>query len=285
MRPRVAYLILSYTGPVERLVATLRAGSPDALIAVHHDDRRTTLGAVDALRIDPRPVEWGHGSQLAAVLRCLRWVRERAAFDWLVLLSGQDYPLRPVGEIEASLHGADAFIQTAPVAPLAWRRGEADEFARRYRMRWRPVLGGGRARGRQGRPARPRAAAAVGHVPGPARGAAAARVPRLGLVHALAPRRRHRARGAGRGRRPLPAHDRPHRGLRADRAGELAAAALGRQPPLRALRARLAQPARPHRRRPRRGAGLRRRLRRAKFERLAGAVLRGELARPREARS
>ena len=100
----VAYLILSYTAPplIERLVATLRTGSPDAVIAVHHDDRRCTLGEVDALRIEPWPIEWGHGSQLAAVLRALRWVRERAEFDWLVLLSGQDYPIRPVADIEAA---------------------------------------------------------------------------------------------------------------------------------------------------------------------------------------
>jgi hypothetical protein len=140
----VAYLVLSYVHPelVERLVSTLRAGSPDAVIAVHHDDRRCTLGDVDALRIEPpAPIEWGHGSQLAAVLRALRWVRERADFDWLVLLSGQDYPIRPVAEIEVSLAAAevDAFIQTAPVAPLRLPRRGVDEFARRYRYRWRPL--------------------------------------------------------------------------------------------------------------------------------------------------
>jgi hypothetical protein len=140
----VAYLVLSYVHPelVGRLVSTLRAGSPDAVIAVHHDDRRCALGDVDALRIEPpAPIEWGHGSQLAAVLRALRWVRERADFDWLVLLSGQDYPIRPVAEIEASLAAAevDAFIQTAPVAPLRLPRRGVDEFARRYRYRWRPL--------------------------------------------------------------------------------------------------------------------------------------------------
>jgi hypothetical protein len=135
----VAYLILSYTRPelVERLVARLRGG----IVAVHHDDRRSRLGDVDALRIPPQPIEWGHGSQLAAVLRCLRWVRERADFDWLVLLSGQDYPIRPVADIEASLAAAevDAFIQTAAVPALRLRRGGVDEFALRYRYRWRPL--------------------------------------------------------------------------------------------------------------------------------------------------
>jgi hypothetical protein len=130
----VAYLILSYTGAVERLVATLRAGSPRAIIAVHHDPRLRALGDVDALRLGPWPIEWGHGSQLAAILRALRALRERAAFDWVVLLSGQDYPVRPVADIEARLRDADAdaFIQHQPVS------GDG-EFALRYRHRWRPA--------------------------------------------------------------------------------------------------------------------------------------------------
>ena len=39
---RVAYLITSYTLPkqVLRLARTLRRGSPEALIVLHHDDRR-----------------------------------------------------------------------------------------------------------------------------------------------------------------------------------------------------------------------------------------------------
>lgn len=144
MSAPVAYLVLSYRRPelVRRLVRTLRAGSPGAIVAVHHDDRRCALGPVDALRIEPPwPIEWGHGSQLAAVLGCLRRLHERTDFGWLVLLSGQDYPIRPLAHIEAELAGADvdAFIQTAPVAPLRLRRGASDEFARRYRHRWRPV--------------------------------------------------------------------------------------------------------------------------------------------------
>jgi hypothetical protein len=133
----VAYLILSYTHPelVRRLVERLRGG----LVAVHHDERRCALGEVDALRIPPTPIEWGHGSQLAAVLRCLRVLREHE-WDWVVLLSGQDYPVRPVADIEAGLLAApvDAFLRFAPVPPRRLRRGGVDEFARRYAYRWRP---------------------------------------------------------------------------------------------------------------------------------------------------
>jgi hypothetical protein len=129
----VAYLILSYKLPelVQRLVARLRAGSPSAIVAVHHDPRHSALGPLDAVRLPAAPVEWGRGSQLAAILRSLAWLRANTDFGWVVLLSGQDYPIRPVAEIEAGLRGADAFIEHVPVEP--------GQFAERYSNRWRPV--------------------------------------------------------------------------------------------------------------------------------------------------
>ena len=134
----IAYLVMSYTHPelVRRLVARLRGG----VVAVHHDPRRVALGPIDALVIPPRPIEWGHGSQLAAILRCLRWMTAHE-WDWLVLLSGQDYPVRPVASIEADLLAApvDAFIRHKPIPPRVLRRGAVDEFARRYTYRWRPL--------------------------------------------------------------------------------------------------------------------------------------------------
>ncbi len=143
---RVAYLVTSYVLPdqVLRLVATLRAGSADAPIAVHHDDRRcridaSALDALGVLRIEPAsPVAWGEASQLRMVLRCLQWLLRSAEFDWVVLLSGQDYPIRPVAEIEHSLSEArvDAFIETLPVQGPSLRSREVDEFARRYHYRW-----------------------------------------------------------------------------------------------------------------------------------------------------
>jgi Core-2/I-Branching enzyme len=141
----VAYVILSYRSPdvLARLVRTLRAGSPEATIAVHHDGRRCPAPELPGAQlIAPAwPVEWGHGSQLAAVLRCLRWTLARSDFAWLVLLSGQDYPVRPVPAIEADLAraDADAFVEALPVEPLRLRRGAVGEFARRYHYRWSRV--------------------------------------------------------------------------------------------------------------------------------------------------
>ena len=196
----VAYLILSYTHP-ELVRAARRAlrASPDASVAVHHDDRRCALGAVDALRIEPpSPIEWGHGSQLAAVLRCLR-VGARARGVRLARAA-----LRPGLSGAAAWRRSrrsslaapfDAFIRYAPVAAAA----AAPRRGRRVRAPLRATAGAPcRAPAlaprstRSSRSARCRPARTSGF---PARPPLPV-VPRLRLVLALAPRGRHGARRA-----------------------------------------------------------------------------------------
>ncbi len=148
MRP--LYLVASHTRPsqVLRLLRTLREGSPAAHLVVHHDDRATRLDleAVRALGatpiLPPTPVAWGLRSQLAMHLRVLAWAARERDFDWLVLLSGQDHPVRPLPAIEADLAaaGVDGFLEQAPVSLPARRPGApADEFALRYSLAWRPL--------------------------------------------------------------------------------------------------------------------------------------------------
>jgi hypothetical protein len=143
--PLVAYLVTSYAlpGQLLRLVALLRGESPDAAVAVHHDARsppldRAALAQLDVHVVDPVAVEWGTFSQLAAVLRGIRLLLERSDFAWLVLLSGQDYPIRPLAQIEQDLFGADhdGHLERRAVAPPPLF-GEHDEFQRRYFYRYR----------------------------------------------------------------------------------------------------------------------------------------------------
>jgi hypothetical protein len=141
----VAYLVLSHRDPpqVQRLLRTLRLESPDAPLIVHHDDRFVPLETgPDVLRVlPPTPVAWGWASQLDMLLRCFAFALARAEFSWLVVLSGQDYPVRPLATVERELVTApvDGFVQGEPVAPPPWTRGESDEFARRYFYRYRRV--------------------------------------------------------------------------------------------------------------------------------------------------
>jgi hypothetical protein len=147
---RVLYLVASHTRPAQvlRLLRTLREGSPDAHLVVHHDDRATRLdlAAAHALGaapiLPPTPVAWGRGSQLAMHLRALAWAARERDFDWLVLLSGQDYPVRPLAAIEADLAAAtvDGFLERAPVALPARRlHAPAEEFGLRYSLAWRAL--------------------------------------------------------------------------------------------------------------------------------------------------
>jgi core-2/I-Branching enzyme len=145
-RPRIAYLISSHTLPrqVLRLASVLRRGSPGASLVIHHDDRQCKLDAVGLDRLGVRRIEppsavaWGEASQLAMVLRCLDWLVEHEHFDWIVLISGQDYPIRPLAEIERSLAASefDALIKTQP-CERPTLGAPVDEFAARYHLRWR----------------------------------------------------------------------------------------------------------------------------------------------------
>jgi hypothetical protein len=144
---RVAYLVMSHRAPVqvERLLRKLRAGSAGAALVSHHDPRGEALdaGALRELgvrRVEPATaIEWGTGSQLRALLNALRFAVDNEAFDWLVHLSGQDYPLKPINAIERELAAADVdgFIEQAEVGPLDLRRRHVDEFVARYRYTWR----------------------------------------------------------------------------------------------------------------------------------------------------
>lgn len=146
----VAYVVTSHCYPeqVLRLARTLRAGSPDAPLLIHHDDRRSQLDVAALARLGgvqlvrpPTAVAWGWASHLDMLLRCFAWVLERMPFDWLTVLSGQDYPIRPLAEIERDLLDSpyDGYVEGIDVDPPRWTRGELDEFSRRYFYLHRPI--------------------------------------------------------------------------------------------------------------------------------------------------
>lgn len=146
----VTYVILSHRLPrqVLRLAETLRAGSPGAPLVIHHDprgeplDMPALLGLGGIQPVQPaRPVAWGWASQLDALLRSLRWALLYTDFDWLVVLSGQDYPVRPLRDIEADLAATafDGFIQDDVVPAPGFLQRDIGEFASRYHFRHHPL--------------------------------------------------------------------------------------------------------------------------------------------------
>ncbi|KAF0811409.1 hypothetical protein IGB42_04107 [Andreprevotia sp. IGB-42] len=131
---RIAYLILAHAHPAQlgRLVA--RLATPDTAFYLHIDANTPaqTFAAIGQAMpagaavtfVERVPCRWGGFSLVAATLRLMRAALADGC-DWLVLLSGQDYPLKSNTEIAARLlHGGRAgYIDSRSVA----------EFDVRYR--------------------------------------------------------------------------------------------------------------------------------------------------------
>ena len=143
--PRIVYAILSHSRPaqLERLIRVLldEGSSPAAI--VHHDfsagDLDATaferLGDVRVLR-DWVNVEWGGFSMVEAMLAPMRAAVAGGEFDWLVLLSGQHYPVSPLPEIERFLAATefDGFVDLGVVVAQPERlRGPGRDGARVWR--------------------------------------------------------------------------------------------------------------------------------------------------------
>jgi hypothetical protein len=143
-------VVLSHDNPgqVMRLVRVLESGDPSGHVVVQHDHAACPLDPgsyaghprVHFMPPSPRKRRWGRYFFAKAVLDALRWAVAELDFSWLVVLSGQDYPLHPLPSFWAGLAGSpyDAFVAARPV-PSA-RPGKHDSGAMymhaRYYYRW-----------------------------------------------------------------------------------------------------------------------------------------------------
>lgn len=145
----VAFLIVSHRSPgqVLRLVRALREGE-DTAVFVRHDQRRSALAAAAVeeaggrLLLDRHGVAWGDFAYAEMLIEALAQLAADHDPDWVVIVSGQDYPLRPIAELERHL------AETPHQALLhdCWRLDldaepppPRDEFYRRYRYLHYPV--------------------------------------------------------------------------------------------------------------------------------------------------
>ena len=129
-RPPIGFVVLTYADPpqIARLIARLRAlYGPDAPIALHHNFSQSELGAAlpDGVRLVRPHFEtgWGTWATVEATLAALRLLYAGGdGPEYVVNLSGTDYPVAPQECVLADLRGgrADAYIKAMPVSP--WRR-------------------------------------------------------------------------------------------------------------------------------------------------------------------
>lgn len=143
MSPRVAHFVIAHKAPSQllRLVRTLRA---DNHATVVHIDLKSTGGewdrAIDelkdigALLADRIVCSWGDYSSIAVTLNCIAKLRETgSSWDFVNQLSGQDYPIRPIAELNAHLSAnqGKCLMDIYPFPFPGWRFGGYDRLPSR----------------------------------------------------------------------------------------------------------------------------------------------------------
>lgn len=158
---KLAYIISAYKLP-EMLVRLIeRLDSPRALFLVHVDRKsgpevfermRAPLAGRENVVFLPRHVcHWGDFGHVKASLKGIRHLIEQGIdFRYAILLTGQDYPIKPVTEIERFfLESNDReFIVLLPMPRDDWEgRGGLDRIERwHFRLFGRQVALPGRAK-------------------------------------------------------------------------------------------------------------------------------------------
>jgi len=126
-KANVVYFLQTHTKPAQiaRLVRVITEGSPDAIVLISHDKAGSALdvGCLRALgnvHVFLERGGYGDFSHIDRYLAAVDWLDANGIdYDWLENLTGQDYPLRPIAEIEDALAAADTdgFLQYSPVFP------------------------------------------------------------------------------------------------------------------------------------------------------------------------
>ncbi len=126
-KTNVVYFLQTHARPaqVARLVRVITEGSPHAIVLISHDKSGSALDvaglqALGNVHVFPERGGYGDFSHVDRYLAAVDWLDANGIdYDWLENLTGQDYPLRPVTEIEDALAVADCdgFLQYSPVFP------------------------------------------------------------------------------------------------------------------------------------------------------------------------
>ncbi len=153
MSARCCYFLQTHRDPeqVYRLVRTLRRGSPRAVIVVQHNfgagpldwEPLAAMADVHLLRLPYPQLRGSWSCQVQPTLDAIAWLeREGIGYDWLVTLTGQDYPVMPLPASERQLResGSDAFLRHweihSPASPWPLHKPR-----RRYFYRYRRLAG------------------------------------------------------------------------------------------------------------------------------------------------
>lgn len=140
----IAFIIQTFKDldQIDRLARTIEKGSSGGTVVVSHrgsDLDRKRLEASPAIdRVLPSPGGRGRFGVIDGLISAMRWLEKQPqSYDWLMVLSGQDYPIRPLRELEAELaasdydgyfHHFEALDAAGALAPpMVWSQQEVDD--------------------------------------------------------------------------------------------------------------------------------------------------------------
>ncbi len=127
--PVIGFVILSHSNPHQllRLVRTLGRMFGNPPVVCHHDLHQSPLDFAQFPRfcrfVQPAiGTRWAHISVVQAAMAAMNKLVGESDPDWIVLLSGADYPVQPARDILSDLENtdADAFLDYIEAAP--WGR-------------------------------------------------------------------------------------------------------------------------------------------------------------------
>ncbi len=115
---KVCYFVQTHRDPeqIYRLVRTLRRGSASGTVVVQHNSAACPLdwsplgGLADVHRFEAAAPQLraNYSCQVQPLLDVIDWLQATGvSYDWLVTLTGQDYPVKPVERIETELAASD----------------------------------------------------------------------------------------------------------------------------------------------------------------------------------
>jgi hypothetical protein len=139
---KVCYFLQTHTNPeqIYRLVRVIKNSSPNALVIVSHDFEKCNLGVAELEKWSGVSVLRGKGGRgnfliVQRLLDAIDWLfDQKIEFDWLVNLTGQDYPVQPIEQFEQSLSSTkyDGFIEYINVFSPQCKWGAREGYTRYY---------------------------------------------------------------------------------------------------------------------------------------------------------
>jgi Core-2/I-Branching enzyme len=118
---KICYLIQTHKNieQIYRLVKVIKTSSPQSYIYIIHDSKKNELNKelfqeFSDIKITNRKAQLGDFSLIQGYFDCIEFlIKNNIDFDWLINLSGQDYPTQPLPKIEKFLQNTnyDAFAQ------------------------------------------------------------------------------------------------------------------------------------------------------------------------------